>query len=222
MENPLPCLSTSPSLPSAIQPETASTPAVVDPSLFLVPAANVVPMQATLAPSRISCATLGCKSTRIRRDCSRRSCKAHCLEAGRREANECQSPAHRGSTTETVHRNHPLLLLAPPSTALPSMKGLAPPSNMFVMPPSPIQLQIDPTLRATAPPQVTSVPPPFSSIDARANPHFASHMSPIFTEQWATEQRLREEQRERDSARLRNLQKAKHTILVYAWVQVCY
>jgi hypothetical protein len=166
MENPLPCLSTSPSLPSAIQPETASTPAVVDPSLFLVPAANVVQMQATLAPSRISCATLGCKSTRIRRDCSRRSCKAHCLEAGRREANECQSPAHRGSTTETVHRNHPLLPLAPPSTALPSMKGLAPPSNMFVMPPPPIQLQIDPTLRATAPPQVTSVPPPFSSIDA--------------------------------------------------------
>jgi hypothetical protein len=47
-------------------------------------------------------------------------------------------------------------------------------------------------------------------------------MSPIFTEQWATEQRLREEQRERDFAHLRNLQKTKHTILVYAWVQVCH
>jgi hypothetical protein len=47
-------------------------------------------------------------------------------------------------------------------------------------------------------------------------------MSSIFTEQWATEQRLREEQHERDSARLRNLQKTKHIILVYAWVQVCY
>jgi hypothetical protein len=102
------------------------------------------------------------------------------------------------------------------------MTGLAPPSNMFVTPPPPIQIQIDPALRATAPPQVTSAPPPSSSIDARANPQFASHMSSIFTEQWATEQRLREEQRERDSARLRNLQKTKHTILVYAWVQVCH
>jgi hypothetical protein len=72
-----------------------------------------------------------------------------------------------------------------------------------------IQLQIDPAFRATAPPQVTSAPPPSPSINARANPQFASHMSPIFTEQWTTEQRLREVQRERDSARLRNLQKAK-------------
>jgi hypothetical protein len=93
---------------------------------------------------------------------------------------------------------------------------------MFVTPPPPIQLQVDPALRVTAPPRVTSAPPPSSSsIDARANPQFASHMSPIFTEQWATEQRLREEQRKRDSARLRNLRKTKDTILVYAWVQVC-
>jgi len=136
------------------------------------------------------------------------------------EAGGCQSPAHRRSTTETARRNHPLLPLAPPPTTLPSMTGLAPPSTMFVTPPPPIQLQIDPALRATAPPQVTSAPPPSSSIDARANPQFALHMSPIFTEQWANEQRLREEQRERDSARSRNLQKTKHTILVYAWVQV--
>lgn len=182
--------STSPCLPSASQLETTSIPAVVDPSLSLVPVANVVQMQATLAPSRMTCATLGCKSTRIRRDCSRRSCKAHCLEAGRREASGCQSPAHRESTTETARRDHPLLPLALLPTALPSMTGLAPPSNMFVMPPPPIQLQIDPALRATAPPQVTSAPLPSSSIDACANPQFASHMSSIFTEQWVTQRIL--------------------------------
>ena len=73
-------------------------------------------------------------------------------------------------TTETARRNHPLLPLTPPPTALPSMRGLAPPSNMLVVPPPPIQLQIDPALQATAPPQVTLTPPSSSSINARANP----------------------------------------------------
>ena len=185
---------------------------------------NVVQIQATCAPSsshRITCATLGCKSTRIRRDCGRRSCKAHCLEASAPGC-PCPSPAHRVSTTEMVLHNHPSLAPAPPTIALPSMTGLAPPSNMLFTLPPPIQLQIDPTLQVMDPPQVSSALPPFSSLDAHANPQFASHMSSIFTEQWVTEQRLREEQRERDSARLRNLQKTKHTILVYAWVQVCY
>ena len=39
------------------------------------------------------------------------------------------------------------------------------------------------------------------STNAHANSQFASHMS----EQWATEQRLREEQRERDASPLGNL-----------------
>jgi hypothetical protein len=59
------------------------------------------------------------------------------------------------------------------------MTGLASPSNMFVMPSPPVQLQIDPALQAIVPPQ--------PSIDARANPQFVSHMSSIFTEQRATE-----------------------------------
>jgi hypothetical protein len=113
-----------------------------------------------------------------------------------------QSPAHSWFTTEMARRNHPLLPLAPPPTALHSMSGLALPSNMFVTPPPPIQLQIDPVLQATVPPQVSSAAPPSSSIDARANPQFASHMSSILKEQWATERRVREEQRERDFARL--------------------
>lgn len=128
------CASTLLCLSSASELEITSIPPVVDPSLSLVPAANVVQIQATLAPSRISCVTLGCNSTRIRRDCSQRSCKAHCL-AGRQETSGCQSPAHHGSTTETARRNHPLRPLAPPPTVLPSMTELAPPSNMFVMPP---------------------------------------------------------------------------------------
>ena len=39
---------------------------------------------------------------------------------------------------------------------------------------------------------------------------------------WATEQRLREEQREQDSTHLRNLQKTQHTVLMYVRVKICY
>ena len=153
--------------------------------------------------------------THIHRDCDRRACKAHCLEAG-----GCQSPAHCRSTTETALLNHPLLPLVPPPIALPSVRGLAPPSNMFVTPSLPIQLQIDPALQATAP-QVTSAPPPSLSISTHANAPFASHMSSIFTERWTTEQRLREEQREQTPLVCEKFRSKTHH-LVYVWVQVCY
>ena len=197
MEMPLPCL---------------SIPAVVDPSLSLVPAANVVQIQATLAPSRISCAVLGCKSTRIRRDCSRRSCKAHCLEAGRQEASSsCQSPAHRVSTTETAHHWHnlPLLPLAPLHTALPSMPALGPP-NMFVTPPPSIPLQIDPTLQVSSALPSSSAPT-LSSL--RTCPRFSQNNGKLSSGSG------------RNNVNeillvCENIQKTKHTILVYAWVQV--
>jgi hypothetical protein len=185
--------STSPCLPSSSWLAPVYIPTNVELPPSLVPAANVVQIQATLAPSRTTCATMGCKLTRIRRDCGRRSCKAHCLEAGAR-GSPCPSPAHHGSTMEIVHHNYPLLAPALPPIALPSMTGLAPPSNMFIMPPPPIQLQINPTLQATVS-QVSSTLPPSSSLDACANPQFASHMSSIFMEQWAAQQRLQEEQR---------------------------
>jgi len=92
-----------------------------------------------------------------------------------------------------VPRNHPLLPLALLPMALPSMTGLASP-NMFIMSPPSIQLQIDPTLQATVPFQVSSAPLPSSSIDVCASPQFTLHMSSNFTEQWVTKQRLREEQ----------------------------
>ena len=101
----------------------------------------------------------------------------------------------------TAGRNHPLPPLAPLPTPLPSMTGLAPPSNMFVTPPPPIQP------RSLGYSFSLTVLGSSSSIDSLANRQFASHMSSIFAEQWATEKRVRQEQRERDSARLQNLHK---------------
>jgi hypothetical protein len=137
-----------------------------------------------------------------------------CLEAG-----GCQSPADRGSTTETARRIISLLPLAPPPTDASFNDRVGTSFQHVCHATPPIQLQIDPALQATAPPQVTSAPPPSSSIDADA-PTLSSHV--LDFHRTMGEQRLREEQRERDSARLRNLQKTKHTILVCAWVQVCH
>jgi hypothetical protein len=114
------------------------------------------------------------------------------------------------STTETARHHRLLLPLAPSPAALPLMTGLAPPSNMFVTPPPPSQLQIDLALQATVPPQASSAIPPSCSIDAEANPQFILdfHIT-------VGEQRLREERCERDPAHLRNPQMT-NTILVHA------
>ena len=56
----------------------------------------------------------------------------------------------------------------------------------------------------------------------RAEPIHASHILPVFTQRWATEHSLREEQRKLDAEKLANLQKTKHTVFVYAWIQVSF
>ena len=45
---------------------------------------------ALIAPRNATCLMMGCNSTRIRKDCGRRMCKAYCCEAG-----GCADPAHK-------------------------------------------------------------------------------------------------------------------------------
>ena len=52
----------------------------------------------------------------------------------------------------------------------------------------------------------------------RAEPIHASHILPVFTEQWATEHGLHEEQWKKDAEKLANLQKTKHTVFMFAWI----
>jgi len=53
-------------------------------------------------------------------------------------------------------------------------------------------------------------------------PRHASHMAPIFTEQWATEHRLLEEKQVKDALQLSHSQKAKQTVYIYVWGHVSY
>ena len=51
------------------------------------------------APRKATCLMVGCNSTRIRKGCGRRMCKAHCRET---RAGDCADPAHKmGQATAT-------------------------------------------------------------------------------------------------------------------------
>jgi hypothetical protein len=55
---------------------------------------------ATTAPAdKAICSALGCKSTRLRRDCNHFHCKTHCMELGE----GCKSPAHGSRHCAEVH-----------------------------------------------------------------------------------------------------------------------
>ena len=96
-------------------------------------------------------------------------------------------------------------------------------TQLDLTPPSSIA---DPTLWNAIPLAETLGQPPVTPLviatqaPHRAEPIHASHILPVFTERWATEHSLREEQRKQDAEKLANLQKTKHTVFVYAWIQV--
>ena len=156
-------------------------------------------LAATAPVGKAVCSAPGCKSTRLRRDCTRFHCKTHCMELGE----GCRSPAHKVAGVTLSSCPTPL----PPTTSLP--------------------IVIDPALASSASvqPLIISAHPlnqqPIAS-SSSSGPRHASHMAPIFTEQWATEQRLLEEKRTSDALRLMHTEKAKQTIFIYVWTQVCY
>ena len=67
------------------------------------------------APSKMTCLTAGCNSTRIRKGCGRRMCKAHCHEAG--SIGICTDPAHKVSQPTMT------AAVAPPTSSFPVNAG---------------------------------------------------------------------------------------------------
>ena len=97
--------------------------------------------------------------------------------------------------------------------------------NLNTAPTPPPSSTADPSLQNTIPlAETQSLTPLAIATQAPhwAEPIHASHILPVFTEQWATEHSLREEQRKKDAEKLANLQKSKHTVFVYAWIQVSF
>jgi len=149
----------------------------------------------------VKCLTSGCNSARIRKGCTHQRCKHHCMEQG-----GCLSHGNMPTVTASG-------MISESSTPPPIFENTA-----LTPPPSSIA---DPTLWNPIPLAETQPPttPIATRAPHRAEPIHASHILPVFTERWATEHSLREEQRKQDAEKLENLQKTKHTVFVYAWIQ---
>jgi hypothetical protein len=149
----------------------------------------------------VRCLTSGCNSARIRKGCTHQRCKHHCKEQG-----GCLS--HRIMQLQSISTTVPPIfadtMLAPPPSSI------ANPSPWSPIPLAETQRSQPPTT------------PIATRVHQRAEPIHASHILPVFTERWATEHSLREEQRKQDAEKLANLQKTKHTVFVYAWIQVSF
>ena len=147
----------------------------------------------------MTCAALGCKSTRLRKDCSRWRCKAHCVELGV----GCSSSAHKGTSMIAPPSAQPIIPVvhADQNTILPLSPAptrVLGSSHVFPLPPTASSSStsgsvIDPALSQMFMPTPVPHLPPIAQCLASSGPTHASHMTLVFTEQWATEQRLRAE-----------------------------
>ncbi|KAF8805459.1 hypothetical protein BYT27DRAFT_7258214 [Phlegmacium glaucopus] len=196
--------SLSPTLPSSSQLHPVD---FFPPPLALSQRFTLPPAPSQVATSSLvngKCLTSSCNSTRIRKGCTHQRCKHHCKERG-----GCLS-----------HGNIPLESILPTPHSLPISSTS---THIFTDPP--LSSVIDPSLWSSPihiPLAITQPPamPVATRALSQAVPTHVSHMLPVFTEWWAMEHGLREAQRKQDAAKLGNLQKTKHTVFIYVWLQV--
>ena len=136
---------------------------------------------------------------RLHVDCPRKMCRRHCLEAG-----GCRVKTHLASNV-IAGASLPLALGGQERL----LSSSPPPSN----PPRSVAHSVN---LAPAGPSTTVGP----ALDFFANPCHASQIVPAFTHQYAREQAFEESKRAADAERLANIEKAKHSVMVYGWARV--
>ncbi|KAG6824017.1 hypothetical protein H0H92_008255, partial [Tricholoma furcatifolium] len=187
------------------------------------PRSTPPPATAPSASEKNPCPYTGCGSSRIRKDCGRQMCQKHCIASG-----GCLSKPHFISAkTSQVTRASIIQAASQHSSTSPSTAGLderspspSIPAQETLFPPVPSDAAPSIPTQQTLSPPVPSNAAPSTSRNALPDPRYASHMPPIFTEQWEREQQLREERRCADAARIEGVKRAKHTVVVYAWSEV--
>lgn len=153
----------------------------------------------------MTCLTAGCNSTRIRKGCGRRMCKAHCREAG--SIGICTDPAHKVSQPTMT------AAVAPPTSSFPVNAGpLLLPLSMQQKPVEPNHFESQRQLPV----------PPIASSSHRTGPTFSSHMTELYTAQMAREEQMREDRCQIEATRLESKRKVQQTVFVYTWTEVCF
>jgi hypothetical protein len=186
----------------------ASSPVLpsLTPTLPAAPSSStVLPMSLTSVslPSPTTCARPDCSSTRINVRCVNKQCRKHCREIG-----GCTAKDHHGSGVSqgAVAASHPSYQLAATTPSPPPSPSRHDDSTM----PSSSTIVAHPATNPAA---------PSSAVDPRPNPHYISHMRPIFTKHYATQQEITEKRRKAEAERLGAIEKAKHCVVAYSWIQ---
>ncbi|KAF8172902.1 hypothetical protein BJ912DRAFT_1079711, partial [Pholiota molesta] len=156
-------------------------------------------------PPREVCRTLGCKSGRLRKGCSRRMCKVHCQEQGP----GCSDVAHKTCpSTQNAATSAPWLLPSSTPAATPFASNQAAPTSFVAS-----QVSVSASNVSVARP-IDSTPRSYLQ-----EPAYASHMAPVFTEQIRIQQELAEQRRREEAVQKASDHRAKQTILVYVWTE---
>jgi hypothetical protein len=75
---------------------------------------------------------------------------------------------------------------------------------------------------SSSPDQHTTTAGTSTSTNFFADPRHASQMTAVFTEHYARQQALEEQQRAADAERIANIEKVKSHVIIYAWQKVCH
>lgn len=171
----------------SVSPTLASQPTFAGPAFLPSPAAVSAPTG--------KCSVAGCGQTRLADDCTHRICRKHCIEM----MGGCSSKKHK-----------PVVAHAPPLLT-PAVAYAPPPSGPITVSTTPRQ----PPSSITIPPASRSPSPQI--IDARADPRFATHLCPIFTQAITDQQEKLRQQTTLDAELKEKAQKAKQRITLYLW-----
>jgi hypothetical protein len=150
----------------------------------------------------------------------------HCVKLGV----GCSSSAHKGTSIiappSVQSINAVQNTIFPLSAIKPAPTQVLGSSHIFSLPPTASSSStsgsvIDPALSQMFVPTPIPHLPPIAQRLVNSGPTHTSHMTPVFTVQWATEQRLQAEKRSKDEQLLTQTQKVQQTVFVYVWQEVC-
>jgi hypothetical protein len=202
-----PILPSMPALPNT--PVLAVTPLAPPVTVSKAPQQDLYPVVSHNTAD--VCPAAECNQTRIHVACPRHLCCKHCVAAG-----GCTLKSH---TTTGQPPASQLALVA--TTGLSSED---PADNSIAMP-SQVPQEVPVISSLGGPPMSLPAPAMQSNaamVDPQPNPHFISHIEPIFMQQYGCEQQLQESNWVVEVEHQQCAKLTKQAIVVYAWYEVCF
>ncbi|KAG1856324.1 hypothetical protein C8R48DRAFT_675115 [Suillus tomentosus] len=186
------------------------------------------------APTHRACIVVGCRSTRVNKNCARNTCRKHCKHLG-----GCHLTDHAGSgvainadsleleddpeDTGDTHAvppdndDKPIIPVPVETLHLPSPQPHAPPTTPTVEA-STANMPDNSRLAHPRVPRARTVPA-HNRAPQEDGPHYCMQMPEVFTEQLAETSKRNEVQRQRRADEIEAQNRARYHTVVYVWVE---